>query len=693
MVDGTGAFAHLSFSGERRTAFAMRRSRRRPGRLQRHAIAAAAAALAVAAGPKVWVESQQRVSSCFIGCFHQPMGRGSGRIFRGGSGRRNSAPTTVENFTGSIGLHELRIMLQRLRTPVSECELTGLMASMNPKGDGRVTWPEFHRFVSRSPAAGEDPLLERLRLAARQAHLLGSSPTYLAAKVALAGSVDARAPAALPAKLNISISGDQHGPVDVASEFSGSEVQEAADAKERKELEAAMLRESFDKMSQLAEKAQVAAVRSDYHAKDWLRVLCTWNHSFILRRIFSPLTKISLWALFVAIVHCVFLKRFGISLFQNDAAGGLLKVMSLSGSMLSLLLVFRTNTAYQRYWEGRKIWERLCMVSRNAADFVALHVEELGLPRVRRIADLLCSFPLALQLHLQARSFNEDPDADLRVIFQRLRRYARNRAQPSRKRIMSRWWEKYASAATEMVPLGGREVPVAAFLEAARNNADIAAAFCFPSDIDEAEALDRLHVLKFGYPREKRRAVTFEELSAYYNPLELERMLSASVHDGTRAALRTTRCAPMVITRALGREVKAVPYDAAGAWTNRERLRLISDFNRLSGCISAAERIVQTPVPLHYARHGCRFLSIWCLMMPFTLVEQLGFFVVPVTAFVVWALFGLREIGLLVENPFRRPLQLQVVSDTISADVREIVDSLSYDTELVELIEARAGRA
>ncbi|KAJ2382245.1 hypothetical protein GGI05_005715, partial [Coemansia sp. RSA 2603] len=42
-----------------------------------------------------------------------------------------------------------------------------------------------------------------------------------------------------------------------------------------------------------------------------------------------------------------------------------LTVMSLISLVLSLLLVFRTNSAYDRYWEGRKIWQDLKVNSRN----------------------------------------------------------------------------------------------------------------------------------------------------------------------------------------------------------------------------------------------------------------------------------------------------------------------------------------
>ncbi len=40
---------------------------------------------------------------------------------------------------------------------------------------------------------------------------------------------------------------------------------------------------------------------------------------------------------------------------------------SLLSFAISMLLVFRTNTAYDRWWEGRKLWGALVNNSRNLA--------------------------------------------------------------------------------------------------------------------------------------------------------------------------------------------------------------------------------------------------------------------------------------------------------------------------------------
>lgn len=51
---------------------------------------------------------------------------------------------------------------------------------------------------------------------------------------------------------------------------------------------------------------------------------------------------------------------------------------TLLGSALGLLLVFRTNAAYQRFQEGRKLWEEVLNVSRDIARMTSLYEDGEG---------------------------------------------------------------------------------------------------------------------------------------------------------------------------------------------------------------------------------------------------------------------------------------------------------------------------
>src|SRR5690606_27056692 len=73
---------------------------------------------------------------------------------------------------------------------------------------------------------------------------------------------------------------------------------------------------------------------------------------------------------------------------------------SLLGFAISMLLVFRTNTAYDRWWEARRLWGQLVNVSRNTAIKLAVMLPADD-PRGRaQFAILIGRFARVLRLHL-----------------------------------------------------------------------------------------------------------------------------------------------------------------------------------------------------------------------------------------------------------------------------------------------------
>lgn len=79
--------------------------------------------------------------------------------------------------------------------------------------------------------------------------------------------------------------------------------------------------------------------------------------------------------------------------------------------VLGLLLVFRTNTAYERFWEGRKIWGVLNNCVRNLARqmWIAIAVTEPG-DRDRQMENmrLLVAFCIATKQHLRQEPMIEE---------------------------------------------------------------------------------------------------------------------------------------------------------------------------------------------------------------------------------------------------------------------------------------------
>lgn len=82
--------------------------------------------------------------------------------------------------------------------------------------------------------------------------------------------------------------------------------------------------------------------------------------------------------------------------------------------VLGLLLVFRTNTAYERFWEGRKIWGTIVINIRNLARQIWVGVAE-NEPKDREnkalILKVLVAFAIATKLHLRKEPVNSELEA------------------------------------------------------------------------------------------------------------------------------------------------------------------------------------------------------------------------------------------------------------------------------------------
>jgi putative membrane protein len=74
---------------------------------------------------------------------------------------------------------------------------------------------------------------------------------------------------------------------------------------------------------------------------------------------------------------------------------------SLLGILLSLLLVFRTNTAYDRFWEGRRQWGLLVNYSRNFAVLMDSLLPDNDMENRLFFARTLANFALVLKGHLR----------------------------------------------------------------------------------------------------------------------------------------------------------------------------------------------------------------------------------------------------------------------------------------------------
>jgi ion channel-forming bestrophin family protein len=104
-------------------------------------------------------------------------------------------------------------------------------------------------------------------------------------------------------------------------------------------------------------------------------------------------------------------------LYESKYIGSVPVLESLTSNVvynlvLGLLLVFRTNTAYDKFWEGRKLWGTLVVNIRNLIREIQVGTppksDELAKSRVTK---LLCAFAIATKLHLRQQPLDQSVTA------------------------------------------------------------------------------------------------------------------------------------------------------------------------------------------------------------------------------------------------------------------------------------------
>ncbi len=83
-----------------------------------------------------------------------------------------------------------------------------------------------------------------------------------------------------------------------------------------------------------------------YNNKEWLNALLNFYRSHVMQR----LVRFTLWMGTTAIMCVLVIEVWNTTIRFHSGT------FSLLGIVLSILLVFRTNTAYDRWWEGRRQW-------------------------------------------------------------------------------------------------------------------------------------------------------------------------------------------------------------------------------------------------------------------------------------------------------------------------------------------------
>ncbi len=239
--------------------------------------------------------------------------------------------------------------------------------------------------------------------------------------------------------------------------------------------------------------------------------------------------------------------------------------------VLGLLLVFRTNTAYDRFWEGRKFWGSIVNNVRNLARQILVSIDEVS-PKDKEnkinVLYLLVAFAVATKLHLRSEPVNNELEE-----------------------LMS------SSKYFKLINM---------------NNPPLEIAFWIGDYLQRQHRQNRLNS---------------------YQLISIQGLLNNLI-------------------------------------------------DNLGGC----ERILKTPMPLAYSIHLKQLLLLYCLLLPFQMVQSLEWWTGAVVALVSFTLFGIEAIGLEIENPFgydANDLPLDAICHTMKRNIDDLI-SLSFNVRSPE---------
>ena len=290
-----------------------------------------------------------------------------------------------------------------------------------------------------------------------------------------------------------------------------------------------------------------------YNPKEWFTFIFRFHKADTFRKLGPLLIAISIYSGAIAWLELEYWQ-----LSESSKVKNIPMMHSLLGFAISMLLVFRTNTAYDRWWEGRRLWGALTNNSRNLALKIAAIIPETNLETREFFKKIIPAYAQSLDMHLH------------------------------------------------------REKTRLALFDDSHHRQLL-------EDIDEEKHVpNQLSLLMYKHVHELRQKGIIGPEHLYY----------------------------------LNNELQAFT-DICG------------------GC----ERIKNTPIPFSYSVFIKKFIFFYIMSLPFGYVFSMGYYVIPVVAFVFYVLASLELIAEEIEDPFGGD-QNDVPTDKIAVNIQRNVSEI-----------------
>jgi putative membrane protein len=318
-----------------------------------------------------------------------------------------------------------------------------------------------------------------------------------------------------------------------------------------------------------------------YNPETWNNTLTTLGTGGPL--VLKPWAILTLCSLVLAILHETALHGANLSI-PNE-------VVIVLGGTMSLLLAFRLNSSYSRWWEARQLWGNLIIGVRQIVIELVTDGRIAGQEALQlSVAGWSIAFAVALKHHLRGEKIAVPPPSPS----------AEGSESPSR----------------------------------------------------HLTAEDAISQLGAG-------------------PLRL-------LSDKDKQALASSKSAPLYALARLRQAVReATSSSGPAADLNQFRIHELMVL-ALTGC----ERILRTPCPPGYVGMLRSVMVAWLLFLPFTLIEDMSFFMVPIYSLTAFLVLKVEQLAVEIENPFGmdfNDLPLEAFCLTVESDALRLF--AEFDTD------------
>ncbi|PJD93525.1 MAG: hypothetical protein CK423_07150 [Legionella sp.] len=120
-------------------------------------------------------------------------------------------------------------------------------------------------------------------------------------------------------------------------------------------------------------------------------------HGSVTPKVVKKVLATSVYACFISLLS-VFVPWLSLPISPFEYAGG----------VMGLILVFRVNAGYDRWWEARKLWGNVVNCSRNLAIVIINYVDPSNKSEIDKIVGLIAAMPYLMKNNLRGVTFIDE---------------------------------------------------------------------------------------------------------------------------------------------------------------------------------------------------------------------------------------------------------------------------------------------